>query len=225
MRTRVCSVQATPLHSKCLVTPMVMVSLMLSQQTTLAISSKILMTMATVYPMWMKPLVTLTHSIQNQHRPILMEIRYVMHLMRTLMAMESPTTQRLLVIQSQMQQMLTVMAMVSVTDHLHQHCLLILVLQDRTHSRTMLQHLRIQTVTAYQTNSLMVLKPSWSQIRMTTATTGPTKRKHSVEPVQRMHQARQSMAMAMEPVTLLTQMTTEMTGLTKMKHSVEPTPS
>ena len=160
MRTQVCLTRATPLHSKCSVIQMVTESLMLYQQTTLAISSKIPTTMATAFPIWTKPLVTLTRWTQNQHRPILMEIRYVMHLMRTLMATESPTTQRLLVIQSRMQQMLTVMAMVSVTDHQHLHRQPMFVLQDRMHSRTMLQHLRIQTVTAYQTNSLKVLKPN-----------------------------------------------------------------
>ena len=116
------------------------------------------------------------------------------------------------------------MAMVSVTVHLHLHCQPVSVLQDRMHSRTMLQHLRTQTVTVYQTNLLKALKPSWLQMRMTTATIGPTKTKHSVEPARPTPQAHQSTAMAMEPVILLTQTTTATTGLTKMKHSVEPTP-
>ena len=127
-------------------------------------------------------------------------------------------------IQSPTQPTLTAMAMVSVTVHLHLHCQPTVVLQDRTHSRTMLLHLRILTVTAYQTNLLKALKPTSLPIRMTTAMIGPTKTKHSVVPVRPMHQAHQSTAMAMEPVTLLTQTTMETTGLTRMKHSVEPTP-
>ena len=223
MQTRVCSTRTTPLHSKCSVILMVMVSLTLYQQITLVISLKIQMTMAMVFPMWMKSLVTPTRSTQNQHRPILMEIRYAMHWMRTLMAMESQMSMRMLETQSRMQQMRIVMAMVSVTDHQHLHCQPMFVLQDRMHSRTMLPHLKTQTVTAYQTNWLKALKQTLLPIRMTTVTIGPTKMKHSVEPARPTHQAHQSTTMAMEPVTLLIQTTTVTIGPTKTKHSVEPT--
>ena len=116
------------------------------------------------------------------------------------------------------------MAMVSVMVHLRLHCQPMFVLQDRMHSRTMLLHLRTQTVTVYQTNLLKALKPTSLPIRMTTATIGPTKTKHSVEPARPTHRAHQSTAMATEPVTLLTRTTTATTGLTRMKHSVEPIP-
>ena len=147
-----------------------------------------------------------------------------MHWTKISMVMEFPTKQRLLVTHSQTQQTRTVMAMVSVTDHLHLHCQQTFVLQDRTHSRTMLQHLRIQTVTAPQTNSLKALKPIWLPIQMMMVTIGPMQKKSSVEPTRRMHQALQSTVMVTVLVTQSIQTMTVTLGPMRTKHSVEPTP-